>query len=127
MDRPHRFDWRERGRSFIYAWQGLRALVRTEHNVYIHLAAAVVAVTLGVLLGISRAEWCVVALCIGMVLAAEAFNSAIEALADKVCRENDPLIGRAKDLAAGGVLLAAAAAATAGAVIFLPRIIDVLC
>ena len=96
------------------------------HNARIHLVAAVVAVAAGILLEISAAEWAVVALCIGSVTAAEAINSAIEALCDRVSPGFDPMIGKAKDLAAAGVLLTAAGAAAAGLLIFIPKIASLL-
>lgn len=118
-----RFSWRARARSFRYAWRGIASLLGGEHNAWIHCAVAVAVVGAGLWLGLARWEWCVVALCIGGVLMAEGFNTAIEALADKVCRERDPLIARAKDVAAGAVLLFVAGALAAGLIIFLPKII----
>ncbi len=82
--------------------------------------------TLGALLSISRAEWCAVMLTIAGVLAAEAFNTAIETLADAVHPELDPLVGHAKDLAAAGVLLMSLGAAVVGLIIFVPRFLAVL-
>jgi diacylglycerol kinase len=62
-------------------------------------------------------------LCIALVLALEAVNSAIEYLADKISPEQDPLIGKAKDIAAGAVLIAAIGAAIIGSLIFIPKLI----
>ena len=118
-----RFSWRARGRSFRYAWSGIRALVAGEHNAWIHCVVAVCVIAAGLWLGLEPWEWCTVALCIGGVLMAEGFNSAIEALADKTCREQDPLIKRAKDLAAGAVLLFVLGAVAAGLIIFLPKLL----
>lgn len=101
-------------------------LIGGEHNAWIHCAATVVAVTLGVLLGLSAGEWTAVVICIGAVLSAEAFNSAIEALADRVSPGYDEAVKRTKDLAAGGVLLVAVAAVVVGAIVFLPKLIDLL-
>ncbi len=66
-----------------------------------------------------------VALCIGGVLMAEGFNSAVEALADKICTTPDPLIKRAKDIAAGAVLLFVIAAVAVGLIIFIPRLLAI--
>lgn len=112
-----------RGRSFIYAFKGIATLFRDEHNARIHAAVTVVVIIAGFLLHLSPMEWCVVVLCIGGVLMAEAFNSAIEALADKISPDQDPLIGKAKDLGAGAVLLLVFGAVTAGLIIFLPKFI----
>lgn len=120
------FSWKARGRSFIYAFRGIKLLLASEHNAWIHSVAAVCAVVAGFVLDISRGEWCIVALAIAAVLAAEAFNSAIEALADKITAEQDPLIARAKDIAAAGVLLTAIGAFAAGLIIFIPALVKML-
>lgn len=119
----NRWSWRARGRSFRYAWAGVVTLIRTQHNAWIHLGAMTAAIAAGILFGITATEWALVAICIGGVLAAEAVNSAVEALADRITREQDPEIGRAKDLAAGAVLLTAIGAAVVGLIIFIPYII----
>ena len=64
----------------------------------------------------------IICLCIGLVLSAEAVNSAIEALADRVSPAYDEAIKRTKDLAAGAVLLLAIASAVVGLIIFLPKL-----
>lgn len=118
----NRFSWRARARSFRYAAEGIIALIKGEHNARIHCAAMIIVIVLGLWLRLERWEWVAVSLCIGGVLMAEGFNSAIEALADKTCRTPDPLIKRAKDIAAGSVLLFAIAAAAVGLLIFLPKL-----
>lgn len=67
-------------------------------------------------------EWIAVSIVIGAVLAAEAINSAIEALADLVSPEYNAAIKKTKDLAAGAVLITAIAAAIVGFIIFLPKL-----
>ncbi|MDE5883121.1 MAG: diacylglycerol kinase family protein [Muribaculaceae bacterium] len=123
MEKESKFSWKKRGKAFIYAWQGFKALLRYEHNARIHLVAAVVAICAGIIFGISAVEWCVVVMCIGLVIAAEALNSAVEALADKISPDYDPLIGRAKDLGATAVTLLALVAAAVGCIVYLPYII----
>ncbi len=117
-----RFEWRTRAGSFVYAWRGIQALVVHEHNARIHLAIAAAVIALGLWLDVSRLEWAVLALAIGSVLCAEALNAAIEALADAVHAEPHPLIERAKDMAAGGVLIIAATAAVAGLCVLAPSL-----
>lgn len=121
----NRFSWRARARSFRYAWAGIRALIAGEHNARIHCVAAAAVIAAGFALGISAAEWMAVALCIGGVLMAEGLNSAVEALADKICTTPDPLIKRAKDIAAGAVLLFVIAAVAVGLIIFIPRLLAI--
>ena len=123
MEHESKFSLKKRGKSFIYAWHGMKALLRYEHNARIHLTAAAVAVIAGFIFGISPMEWCVIVICIASVIAAEALNSAVEALADKVSPEYDKLIGRAKDLGATAVTILALAALISGMIIFIPKIL----
>lgn len=102
-------------------------LLSSEHNARIHFAAAVAVVAVGLLLHLERWEWCVVILSVGGVFMAEGFNSAVEALADKVSPEFSPLIGKAKDIAAGAVLLFVIGVVIVGLVVFMPHIMSLLC
>lgn len=95
----------------------------TEHNAWLHAVAAVAAITLGIVLHISATEWCAVTICIGMVFAMEAVNTALEALCDHVSPQFAPMIKRAKDTAAAAVLITAIAALAVGLIIFIPRIL----
>jgi diacylglycerol kinase (ATP) len=108
--------------SFRYAGRGLRALVAGEPNARIHAAATLAACGLALALGLSPLEWCALALAIGLVWLAEALNTALEQLCDLHSRDPHPLVARAKDLAAGGVLAAALAAAAVGLLLFGPRL-----
>lgn len=117
---------KDRARSFKYAFRGIGFLFREEHNARIHAVVTVLVIVAGVWLGLSATEWSLVAICIGAVLMAETFNSAVEALADKISPERNPLIGKAKDLAAGAVLLMVFGAVAVGLIIFLPKIIQIL-
>ncbi len=119
------FTLRKRLLSFKYAFKGIGQLF-TQPNACIHACVAVIVIICGWWLDLSALEWVAVAICIGCVLMAEAFNSAIEAIADKVSPDYDPLIGKAKDLAAGAVLLMVFGAVAAGLIIFLPKFIALL-
>ena len=116
------FSWRARADSFVYAFRGVWWLLRREHNAWIHLACALAALAASWWWRIDRLEWALVVFAVGSVLAAEAVNTAVETLADAVKPQRHPLVGRAKDLAAAGVLLAAIAAATVGLLVFGPRV-----
>lgn len=115
-----RYDFKKQLRSFGYAWKGIRCCVGKEQNLSFHLIAAVLVVIAGWRLGITRTEWAILLLCIGMVIAAELFNTAIEKLVDLVSPGRHPLAGQVKDIAAGAVLVCAAAAAMVGLIIFVP-------
>lgn len=116
------FTFRKRLRSFRYAFNGIRLLVTKEHNAWIHCFAAVCVVIAGILLEISKMEWIACVSMIGAVMAAEAINSAVEAMADFVSPEYSEAIKRTKDLAAGAVLLLAIAAAIVGGIVFFPKL-----
>lgn len=123
MTTDNKFSWKKRAKAFVYAWQGIKTLVREEHNARIHIVAAVVAVAAGFAFGISSIEWCAVLICIGMVISAEALNSAVEALADRITTAHDPFIGKAKDFGAAAVTVLAFIAVIVGVIVFLPYII----
>ena len=118
---PHTGFWRGRGKSFACALRGIAVLLRTQMNARIHLLATVLVVAAGFVFRISLGEWVPLAFAIGIVWIAEAVNTAIEALADRITRENDDAIRRAKDVAAGAVLLAAITAAIIGLLILGPH------
>jgi len=117
------FSLRARAQSFVDAFRGIAALLANEPNARIHLLATIAATALGAWLGLSASEWCWIALAIALVWVAEALNSALEVLADAVHPARDARIGRAKDLAAGAVLVAAIASAVIGALLFGPRLL----
>lgn len=106
--------------SFKHAFAGLWHVLRTQRNVRIHLTVAVVVVAVGLGLGLSWTEWAIIALTIGLVLVAEAFNTVVEAAVDLVTAEYHPLARVAKDVAAGAVLLMAVTAVVVGLLILGP-------
>ena len=114
---------KQRANAFKYAWQGIAYLFRNETHARIHLVAALLVLITGFMLQISPLEWCCIIICIGGVFMAEAFNTAVEKVADKVTRRHDPLIGIAKDVAAGAVLLFVIASVAVGLIIFLPKLL----
>lgn len=118
-----RYDYKKQLRSFGYAWKGIRCCIGKEQNLSFHLIATVVVIAAGISIGITRTEWMIVVLCIGVVIAAELFNTSIEKLVDLVSPGHHPIAGQVKDIAAGAVLVCAATAAVIGAFIFLPYII----
>lgn len=96
-----------RVRSFGYAFRGIITLVATQPHARLHLLATFIVIGAGSIVHLRRWEWVAILLCIGMVWMAEALNTAIEFLSDEVTLERRDRIGKAKDLAAGGVLIAA--------------------
>ena len=110
-------------RSFGFAFEGLLTLLRTQPNFWVHLAAAALALLLGLLLSLPPAEIALVVFAIALVLIVESFNTALEALCDLVSPTYHPLVKRAKDVSAAAVLIAALAAVAIAALLFLPRLL----
>jgi diacylglycerol kinase len=109
--------FRLRVRSFGHAFLGVGHLVATEWNFRIHLAGTVSAFIAGLILRFGYAEWLVVGTLIGLVLTAEALNTAIERLVNLLHPEIHPLARAAKDTAAAGVFLASLTALIVGTAI----------
>mgnify|MGYP000009059713 FL=1 len=115
-----KYDFKKQLRSFGYAWKGIRCCIGKEQNLNFHLIATAVVVIAGFVLGITHMEWMIIILCIGVVIAAELFNTAIEKLVDLVSPQQHPVAGQVKDIAAGAVLVCAATAAIIGLIVFIP-------
>jgi diacylglycerol kinase len=118
-----RFSWNARAKSFGYAWSGIRALLRTEHNSRIHLAFTVIAMLLGILLKISRFEFITLVIVMALVWICEIFNTCVEKTMDFISLEKHPQIKLVKDLAAAAVLIMAITAIIVGCLIFIPKLI----
>ncbi|MEH6552038.1 MAG: diacylglycerol kinase family protein [Pseudomonadales bacterium] len=108
-------------KSIGHALAGVLELMQSQPNAQLHLLATVLVAIAGFVTGINRLEWLSLVIVIAMVWAAEAFNTALEVLCDKVEPEHSPAIKTVKDLAAAGVLLTAIGAAVVGALVFLPH------
>ena len=111
-------------RSHIFAMRGIVQLFRTEFNAWVHLSVAVCTVALGFFFDLSAVEWIAIVLSCGLVLGAEAMNTAIEYLANYCTTEKNEQIRKVKDVAAGAVLIAALAALAVGLIIFLPKFLS---
>lgn len=109
--------------SFLNALRGLAFMLATQRHAQIHAAATLIVVAMGWWLKMESNGWCWLVVAIGMVFSAEAFNTAIERLADRVTLERDPLIRHAKDVAAGAVLCAAITAAIIGFIVLGPLLL----
>lgn len=106
------------GRSFRFAGQGFRRVVREERNLRIHLTAVFYVCTAGFLHGLGGLEWAALCICFALVIGAELINTAIETLCDAVTTNPDRLIGAAKDVAAGAVLVCAVCSVGVAVAIF---------
>lgn len=112
----------DRLKSFTFAFSGIAAMLRTQHNAWIHLAATIGAIAAGFWFSIGRGEWVWLIVAIVAVWTAEALNTAFELLCDVASPEFHPLVKQAKDVAAAAVLIAAVGATIIGLMVFLPHL-----
>jgi len=105
-------------RSVYCALNGLRVMLLSQHNAWVHAFATIAVTIAGFGFGLTRSEWCWIVLALMAVWTAEALNTAFEFLTDATSREFHPLIGKAKDVAAGAVLISALGSALIGRIVF---------
>jgi diacylglycerol kinase len=105
-------------RSFKFAFNGIRTMVRSQQNAWIHAFATVMVIIFGIHFNLTISEWCWIILAAISVWTAEALNTAFEFLTDVASPEFHPLAAKAKDVAAGAVLIAALGAVLIGFLIF---------
>jgi diacylglycerol kinase (ATP) len=120
------FSLMSRFRSFRFALKGLATLFINEHNARIHLAAAITAIAAGIILKLSRLEWVMIIIVIGLVFISELFNSSIESLSDILTPEYNEGIRKAKDYAAAAVLISAGISVITAGLIFIPAVMKLI-
>ncbi len=113
-------------KSVAHAVQGLAFMLRTQHNAWLHLAATIVVAALGLVFRIQPDDWRWLIVAIIMVWVAEAFNTAVEYVCDVVSPDYSEAVRRAKDIAAGAVLVCAAGAVVIGVITFWPYVAHAL-
>lgn len=101
-------------------------MLRTQHNAWIHAVATLGALAAGSILEIGAGEWLALVLAIVAVWTAEALNTAFESLCDVASPEFHPMVERAKDVAAGAVLISAIGAVFIGLLVFAPKLAAIL-
>ena len=109
-------------RSLRCAFKGIRVMIASQHNAWIHSAATILVIAIGFYFHLTKAEWCWIILAIVSVWTAEALNTAFEFLTDVASPAFHPLAGKAKDVAAGAVLLTAIGSVLIGLLIFIPHL-----
>ena len=109
-------------KSVHYAIQGLATMLKSQHNAWLHALATVSVFTAGFFLGLSREQWCWIVLAIVSVWIAEALNTGLEFLADTTCPDEHPGVKKAKDVAAGAVLISAIGAVLIGILVLGPHV-----
>ena len=123
MKKPFKFTGRIR--SFKYAFIGIWTILKTQHNAWIHAFATIFVIICGFFFGITKYEWCWIVLAIIAVWTAEGLNTALEFLTDVTSPEFHPLAAKAKDVAAGSVLITAIGSIVIGLIIFGPYVLSI--
>jgi diacylglycerol kinase (ATP) len=111
-------------KSVRNAVRGIGMMLRSQHNAWLHAFASLCTILAGALLRLSDGEWCWIVLAIMAVWTAEALNTALEFLADAASPEFHPLVKKAKDVAAGGVLISAIGSVWIGLLVLGPHLLD---
>jgi diacylglycerol kinase (ATP) len=112
-----------RFKSIGYAFKGMVKLISTEHSVMAQFSIGMLMIAAGFYFDITRIEWILQILAIGLVLGVESLNTAVEKIADFVHPDYHERIGFIKDIAAGAVFFAAIAAIATGLLIYVPKFI----
>jgi diacylglycerol kinase len=105
-------------KSFQFAIQGFRNALVGQVNLRIHLIASFVVIVTGFTFRVSAIEWCILLICIGIVIGLELINTAIERLVDMVSPEWKEQAGQIKDIAAAAVMIVSLVSLAIGVVIF---------
>src|SRR5687768_15269316 len=120
------FTFTGRLRSVSHALSGIRLMLRSQHNAWVHAAVTIAVLAASVVLGLARIEWCAIVIAIASVWTAEALNTAFEFLCDVASPEFHPAVKNAKDVAAGAVLITAVGAAVVGVLVLGPKLLAIV-
>ncbi|MBN2580244.1 MAG: diacylglycerol kinase [Pirellulales bacterium] len=108
--------------KFRNAFRGVKAGVRGQSSFFVHFFMTAAVIAAAVILDVSLTQWCLLLLCVTIVLTAEMFNSALESMAKAITGNLDPHLENSLDIGSGAVLLASVGAAVVGSIIFLARL-----
>lgn len=128
MNEEKRKEQKKRGikrfiNSFHYSWDGIKYAFKYEQSMFIHVLVTLLVIICGILFKLNFQEWLLCIVLIGLVIATELINTAIEAVVDLACPEIHPLAKTAKDTAAAAVFVFAITAFLCGLFLFGPKII----
>ncbi len=116
------FTFTGRLRSVRYAVRGVRTMLAGQHNAWVHAAATAAVVIAGLAVHVRPGDWCWLVAAFVAVWTAEALNTAFEFLCDVASPGFHPAVEKAKDVAAGGVLISAVGAVVIGLLVFVPHV-----
>ena len=111
--------WRHK---FADAFRGTMQGVRGQNSFHVHFLVATLVIVAGFVLRVTLVEWCLITICIALVLAAEMFNSALESMGKAVDPQYNPHLEKALNISSAAVLLASIGASIVGTTIFVFRL-----
>ena len=115
------------GSTFRNARKGFRLVIKSEKNIRVHLVVASIVMTAGVLLSFDAIKFCILLLAISSVISAEMLNSAIEFTLDSVYHNKyNRMVGMAKDISAGAVMLCTMISISIGVILFGKSLIELV-
>lgn len=123
LEEKQKFSIIARIKSTNHAFRGVLVFIKSTHNAWVHIFFAALVVYIGFTLRISNIEWVMVVFATGLVIIAEAINTAIEIDIDLTSPSYHPYARDTKDVAAGAVLISVLVAGIIGLIIFLPKIL----
>jgi len=109
-------------KSVEYSIKGAWKLVTSEHSIMVQFGLGVVVTIAGFYFNISATEWMLQIFAVGLVLAIEGANTAVEKICDFIHPDFNPKIGFIKDIASGAVFFAALSAIAVGCIIYYPKV-----
>ncbi len=125
MTTENQFSFSGRIRSVGHAISGIKIVLFTQHNAWVHLAATLLVIVAGFYFSVTAAEWIWLVVAVVMVWVAEALNTAFELLCDVASPEFHPVVKKSKDVAAGAVLVSAIGSVIIGSIVFLPYMLKI--
>ena len=123
MKMNKQFTFTGRIHSVKCAIRGIKIMLESQHNAWIHAVASFIVLCTGGFLCLSHIQWCFLVLAIMAVWTAEALNTALELLADVASPEFHPLVEKAKDVAAGAVFISAMGSVIIGLLVLGPGLL----
>lgn len=109
-------------KSVMYSVKGAWKLVTSEHSIMVQFSIGILVTIAGFYFNISATEWMLQIIVIGLVMAIEGANTAVEKICDFIHPDYHAKIGFIKDIASGAVFFAAIAALAVGTIIYYPRV-----
>lgn len=125
-DRLKQKGWKPFLKSFHHSWNGLCYAYRYEQSMTIHTLTVILVAFLGIVCKISRLEWIICILLLGVIAGTELINTSLEAVIDLICPKRHPLAKVGKDTASAAVFVYSLISFIVWCLIFIPKLIPMI-